>query len=344
MNFAGNALIAKIRSIYGSSLKLEDYEELLHKHSVAEIGAYLKNHPLYSNTLEDINEASIHRGQLEDLIAKNAFNQLLRVIEFIPLKDVAFYELALLRREIDILLSTLRSIISEEREGALLDAPIFLIKHARFDLMKVMQSKSIEDMIGWLKDTPFSRVLMPFNVKEVSQIKYPDIEHALEEYYHATALDKINLHYRGAIKENLLNIYKTRIELENITKIYRLKKFYHADPVTIEKALIHQYGRITKKKMDELIYEENPDRLLSLLEQSDLSQFVDSKEFVYVEYFAQKIKYNLARRYIYFSTELPEVFNAFMQLLEIETENLTNIIEGVRYQVGYNEIKRILIF
>ena len=50
------------------------------------------------------------------------------------------------------------------------------------------------------------------------------------------------------------------------------------------------------------------------------------------------------KKFMYFSTDVPKVFLAFITLSEIEIENLTNVIEGIRYQVEENEIKQMLIY
>ena len=45
----------------------------------------------------------------------------------------------------------------------------------------------------------------------------------------------------------------TSIELQNITKIYRLKKYFNATPDQIRETLFMEYSRIPKSVMYELI-------------------------------------------------------------------------------------------
>ena len=51
----------------GGRLSKEDYDELLRRKSVADITFYLKHQTAYSEVLSDVHEATIHRGQLENL-------------------------------------------------------------------------------------------------------------------------------------------------------------------------------------------------------------------------------------------------------------------------------------
>ncbi|WP_418560379.1 V-type ATPase subunit, partial [Longicatena caecimuris] len=51
---AAGVIAAKARSMLGEQLSAQDYEELLHKRSVAEIAAYLKNGTSYAHALKDV--------------------------------------------------------------------------------------------------------------------------------------------------------------------------------------------------------------------------------------------------------------------------------------------------
>jgi V/A-type H+-transporting ATPase subunit C len=47
---------------------------------------------------------------------------------------------------------------------------------------------------------------------------------------------------------------------------------------------------------------------------------------------------------MYFATEVPKVFTAFMTLSDIQLENITNIIEGIRYQIPEHDMEQMLIY
>jgi len=341
---SGNAIIAKAKAIYGKRLKEKDYLELLKKRTVPEITSFLKRHDSYADILKDIHEHSVHRGQLEETIKKNSFNKTLKLVKFVHMKDASFYELNIVIREIDLILATIRSIISENYNDAVAEIPVFLKHHASINILKVTQSKSFIELIESLEKSDYYELLRPYSVTNTNEIKYVEIEHLLDIYYYDNVFKRIDDNYRGRLNKELTNIFKTKIELSNIVKIYRLKKFYHAEPDDIRKSLIEKYSRINKKTIDYLISLDNPDAILKYLETSEFSRFVDEDEYVYVEYYAQRIKYNLAKRFMYFSNEAPKVYSALLILNEIEVENMTNIIEGIRYNLNENEIKNMLIY
>ena len=51
-------------------LKDEDYERLTKMRSLPDLVGYLKKQKNYEQVLKDVQEASVHRGQLEALIRK----------------------------------------------------------------------------------------------------------------------------------------------------------------------------------------------------------------------------------------------------------------------------------
>lgn len=344
ISFAGNAIVAKAKSIYGKRLTDFDYESMAKLKTVPEVASYLRNHPNYQEILQDISPDAIHRGQLESLIRKNAFNHTLRLIKFVKVKDEGFYRLNLVRREIDIILEILRDMISDSGDTTISDVPYYMKKNSSFDLFEASQAHSIDELLGALKKTPYHEVLLPFAGVSNRDIDYVAIEHAFDLHYYDRIFAEIQRYYSGKIRRDLENIYLSKIELQNITKIYRLKKFYHADFVTIKTSLIKKYSRITEEKLDELIRLPDPEAILWYLDKSEYQRFQDEKEYVYVEYFVERINYRLAKRFMYYSSSVPKVYSAFLILLGIETDNLTNIIEGIRYGLSEPEIKKMLIY
>ncbi len=343
-NWANNATITKAKSIYGNFIKPEEYEKISRFKSIAELVVYLKKHGNYQEILKDVNETAIHRGNLESLLRKSSFDMNIRLMNTIFTKDRAFYKLNLILQENEIILTSLRTMISDEIDENKGRVPLFFGAHTSIDMEQVFKSTNLSELLKALVKTPYYEIIKPFETSQNMQIRYLEIEHELEEYYYEEAFKRIKKFYKGILKQNLDTIFKTRIELSNIIKIYRLKKFYQADPVMIKNVLIRKASRISENKLNELVQLKDPDAVLKVLSKSDFSQFKGEKDYVYVEYYAGRIQYNLAKRFMYHSNDLPTVFVSFMTLGEFEIDNITNIIEGIRYNVDEQEIKQMLIY
>lgn len=344
MNFAGNAIISKAKSMFGHRLKAEDYEELLKYNQVSEVVSYLKRNDKYSNTLKDVYENEIHRGQLEDLIRKSYFFNVSRIVSFVSTKDRKFYELDMIKREIEVVLSSLRSVISGDIRSSVRDLPLFFRKHASFNIEEVTKSMTFRDLLFNLKDTRYYDILQPFYHDDAMLIKYADIEHQMMAKYHSIVIERIEKYFKGKIKRNLMDIYQTKVEIDNIIKIYRLKKFYDAPEDEIWKAMITDDIRMSHDQLKTLIELEDPNDVLLSISKSQYSDFIDEDDYVYIEYQAERIKYHLAKRYMYFSSVPAIVYTVFIFLNEIEQANIFNIIEGIRYDIDKKDIKRMLIY
>ncbi|HPF42212.1 MAG TPA: V-type ATPase subunit [Bacillota bacterium] len=343
-SFAANAMVAKTKAIYGTLLKAEDFEELSKKKSVGEIAAYLKNHPDYQETLADIQESSIHRGQLEELIKKNNFLHTLKVAKFVELKDKSYYHLNIIHREIDLILATIRMLISENIDIAIAEFPTYFIRHASFDITAFSRVRDYGMLLEAVKGTKYQAILEPYFETDRNLIKYSAIEQKLNSHYYDCVFERIAENYSGSVRKELEIMFMTRIELANIILAYRLKKFYDASPDEIENLMDFKHIRTSKKRAREIIENTDADGILSFLRDSEYARYADDNDFVYVEYFGDKIRYHLAKKDLYYSNSAPIVFSAFLIMEEIERQNLFHIIEGIRYGLPESEIRKMLIY
>ncbi|NCC55849.1 MAG: hypothetical protein EOM11_10305, partial [Erysipelotrichia bacterium] len=90
-DLSNNAVITKAKAIFGHFLKADDYERMLKLRSLPDLVGFLKKSPNYQSILSGVQETSIHRGQLELMIKKNSFEQILRLIKMIHSSDLDFY-------------------------------------------------------------------------------------------------------------------------------------------------------------------------------------------------------------------------------------------------------------
>ena len=70
---------------------------------------------------------------------------------------------------------------------------------------------------------------------------------------------------------------------------------------------------------------------------------IDKDEYVYIEYYTETIRYNIAKRFMRFSSNAALVYMTYNMIHKIEIDNLKHIIEGVRYQRQPESICEMLI-
>ena len=59
-----------------------------------------------------------------------------------------------------------------------------------------------------------------------------------------------------------------------------------------------------------------------------------------MNYYVEEIKYNIAKRYMRFSSNAPLVYLTYSILQKVEIDNLKHIIEGIRYKRDASSIRR----
>lgn len=346
MAVAAGAIISKVRSMYGAHLDEQDYAELLRKRSVPEIAAYLKQETHFAPALQDVRENNVHRGQLENILRKYLFRQLVRLYRYADTRDSAYYHLFIEEVEIDIILQTLRMLISGRIQDVIADLPVFMREYFSYPLLKIGNVRCFDDLLDVLEKTYYYKTLLPYRVvkgKE-GQIAYAECEAALLRAYNDRLITLINKNMKGSTRKELLQLHTMDIELNNLAKIYRFKHYYNVNDNVITESMIPIEGSIRKRKMQEMIAAIDDKAYLKLLSQTPYHLQFQGEANIDIERSMNQIRYKDARKKLYYSQKAPVVFAAYAALQKTELANIISIIEGVRYQVDSELISKMLIY
>jgi len=337
-----NALVTKIRAIYGKMLNDNDFMQLIKKKSVFDIASYLKNHPFYQEAFKTTLDQNINRKRLEEIIRKYHFLQTLKLIKFVASKNKKFYEINIIEKEHQIIMSMLKSYISDDKYDVVENLPIFFDKYSKMNLLEISKTKNIMELVAALKETNYAKILKPYVGVKNDIINFMQFEMLFEKNFDEYVSKKIEEFFKGNLKNTLLNILSTKSELSNVVKIYRLKKFYNTPNDEIKKILINKYDRMSEKKIDNLLNFQTPDDLLKKILRNKADDF-ENRNNDYIENYINNISYQVAKKTLLYSQKAPLVYLSFLTISSVEINNLIHIIEGIRYGVSENEIKDIII-
>lgn len=342
--FTDTAILAKVRAMYGQRLTPEDYMELLHKQTVGDAASYLKNETHYREVLAQVQEAQIHRVRLEQLVQMEIYRQYQRLLCFHKSGN-AFYDYILRDIEIKMLIQRIGlyyagTEVSQETVSSL---PTYLEKRLAFNLIDLARARNFEEMLKVLARTEYEKVLRPLLPPPGGRPDLLACEHALKTFYFDGLFRKIDQNYRGSTRRDLYTIFSTQLELLNVAAILRMKRFRQYSPKDIQNQLLPARSRLNEKLWKEMIRAATPEEAMGLLARSPYAKYVDGTDYTYIEYTVSSIRYQLSRRFMVFATGAPTVVASFMVLSNLERENITNIIEGIRYGVSPDEIEKIPI-
>ena len=234
-SFSSNAILAKARSMYSRRLTEQNYEELLKRRSINDMVAYLKSETVYSNILGELKETNIHRGQLENLLNKEIFLRLDRLMRYASKKELEFYRLAVTELEIQLILTKTRLIVSDMYTGYEIEIPEYLNKYASFNLYGLLSVNNYDGLIEVMKTTKYYKTLLKYKPEENQPLNSNMLELDFKHIYYQEYTDTVKRLFKGKKCKDLLTMINTSIELQNITKIYRLKSILMLHQIKFEK-------------------------------------------------------------------------------------------------------------
>lgn len=340
--FTYSALSAKARASYGKLLTKEDYEELIEKSSVAEVAGYLKNSTHYSSVLSNVDEKSIHRGQLENIIKTDIMREYSKFLKFTNGNARAFLRSTYKKYETESLkiifrrLETVGSVISAE--GFLL----FLQDNKSVDFHRLLKSGSSMEFISNLEGTEYYDVLKPFAADNV-EINLFNLEMVLDLNYFKFLYKRMKKYLHGKDWKPLEDSFGIKTDVLNILWVYRCKKYYD-----MPKEIINSY-------LLPFNYKLRKETLRSLVEANDLEEFAeivagtkyasifqrDIDEFFEVNF--AEYMYNVHMKLFRNHPLTVSAAVDYIHMKEYELSNIISIIEGIRYGLRPEKIKKFIV-
>lgn len=341
---ASSAMATKAIAMYGYHLKENDYLELLRRNSVQEIASYLKAETAFRSSLKGINEQTIHRGFLETLVRQEFYIDFIKLMRYGDPKKKEFYRFGIVSIEIQQILVTIRSLSDLDRTKQLAQLPLFAKKIMSFELEKLVKVNNFDELLVALKNTDYFKILHPLKPVNQMELDYVACELALKDYYFNLMNQLIETKFSGKDYRLIKDAFNSRIELEHLTYIYRLKKYFKVSPKQIFEYLTPVSVHIPTKRIHHWIEHEDADALLDLLKNSYYRLNLDLKDLAHIENLIDRVKFKQNRKMLRHTENAEIVLIAYMNLLEIQIQNIIDIIEGVRYHINKERIASLLIY
>ena len=336
---AANAIYAKAHSKYGRRLTPENYRDLLACQSVPDIASFLKSHTRYAEALTDTKDGNVHRGHLESLLRRYLFRESERLCSFEHSVGEPFYEYLILQGEIAQILTFIRYYDAGKPEEFIFAMQPYIEEHGRVDLTLLSGARSLADALRALEHTPFYAVLSPLVCEK--NISYTDIEHALYTYLYRRA-HVLAARDPGAAAE-ITALMDAYIELDNVSRIYRMKEYFHASADKIRPYLFECAGRIKANDIEQMLAASSGAEVFRVFKATPYRREIEKSDSDSLPDCITRIRYNLFRHSFRFSNHPTVAIYTYIHLAKAEVDNIVTIIEGVRYGVSADEIKPLLI-
>lgn len=332
-----SGLSTKIRAMQSKLMSEKQYQEIAQLDSVIQIVAYLKRQPGFSDLWADLDENSLHRGDVEKLLTHTIHQNFAKLYRFANPEQRRFMALYFKRYEISVLKDCLRKVFDEGK--AQLDLSLFqdfFDRHSKMDLEKLTSSSTVEELVNNLQGSEYYHPLKKLGTDYQPRIF--DYGMALDQYYFANIWSVKEKLFKRRDLEEITKAYGNKFDMLNLQWIFRSKKYYHMGPADIYALLIPVHYRLSKNDIASLV--EAPD-------EAEFRKILDTT--YYKKRFPELSPENLEELYTLnlktiLETEARKyphsviMIYSYLYHKEHEVDRLTTAVECVRYGLSTAEI------
>ncbi|MBR1392749.1 MAG: V-type ATPase subunit [Ruminococcus sp.] len=339
--FSTNAVVAKIRSIYGSMLTPDDFREMISKRSVSEVAEQLSSSKRFAPAFKDVDPNTVHRGLLERLIAEHNFNTYLRLTSFQGLTDKPFYDFLIKKNECAQLINLVNAVENGLTDSFVTAVPGYVLSHSRLDFLRLAKCQSFDELTAALKGTQYYKPLKSVARREDGSPDFTDAEVKLRTSYYDRLMKSVKDSFFGSEEDELVKTIRQETDIINIINCYRLKAYFGYSPEEIRQTeLPYPYlGRRAVRAIEEA---ESPADMFGLIQRTTYGKYLTGEEED-IETAISRRSLEQMRHTVAKSNSAPTVLYAFMSICDTEMKNIFRVIEAVRYDVDPALIDRLLV-
>ena len=159
-----SGISTKIRAMQSKLISESEIQEMLQFTSVSHAAAWLKRTPEYAKAWADLDENSLHRGQIEKLLKASIFKDFSKIYQFANPEQRKFLDLYSRRYEIRVLKEIMTNLFDHKSTDAVDVSPYrdFFRRHSKLDLDRLTACTTMDEFINALSFTylcPESRIM-----------------------------------------------------------------------------------------------------------------------------------------------------------------------------------------
>lgn len=336
------ALNTKIYAMYSRFLQYTDFEELSSMKTVYDVGRRIKGFKGYANVLQGLEGKRLRRSPIERNLIRSLFDDYERIHKFATDSNFRGYlDAFFMDNEIEIIKMILCMVLDERTDEYLAEEYSIQINGKYMpDMARLVKSKNMGDFIENLNGTRYYKPLIQIYGRDTTVFQ---LEMQLDLFYYMNLWEQCR-RFTGKERKAIEHIIGTQIDLRNIMWVYRFKRYYSLEPELIYAFLIPIHYKLKASDINALVVQKNLETQ-DVLDEALIPQyrnvFRESTTLEFDYYKKMSEIYRTARK-----ENKSSVISAISYIFfkELEINNLTTLIEGIRYQLKPKEIMRHLYF
>lgn len=343
MSKAANAVLALSRAFYGKRLTSKQYADLLSCKSINEVASYLRTRTVYETAFSGASYASFTGDALENVIERFRMERFVSLCRYELAIGNNFYKYFLVKTEVEQILRCTLLMIGGCSEEYLMNFGDFLDRHLSIDLYALGKADSLEAMADALKKTPYEKIFR--KCLSDPERSYLTFELAFDSYFEKFQEDLIKKCFSGKEEQQLKNLYSRMYDVSYIKKQLRIAAYYKNNlavsslvgPSSVSMTLF------SEKQLRALSACKSESEIRQALLQGPYRDYYTENDGASLEEQTYKGFYNYCKKNIRFSSKPGVVMSCYLFLAQNEVNNIVRIIEGIKYSVSPQEIKKSLV-
>lgn len=318
----------------------QDYDELITKQSVNEVASFLKHKTSYGKVLSNIDEQTIHRGELEHVLRNAQFRRCQKLMKLIKGYEANFMMYNIMRYEIEDIKMMIRTLhIHHSLEE--IQPSLFILEKSQINLKKLLASTTLSELVNGLKGTEYYKILVPL-VESDNEASMFTIEMALDLYYFRWISKAKDRYLKGEDRRIVTRSIGEEIDILNLLWIYRIKKYYHMDKDLVYRYLIPGNHHISKALMHQMVETESVDDLLKLYKMTTYAHIFEDDNQLLFDYNHWRYILKLHEKLLKTKPFSIASIISYLHIKEVELMNIITVVEGIRYGLTPARIKSMI--
>ncbi len=334
-----SGIATKVRAMERSLLSEKQFQEMAALEDVRSAADYLKQQPAYADIFTDLDDSRLHRGNIEQLLARSEYRDFTKLYRFGNLDQRKFLDLYFMHYEITLIKQILRRVAGQSQEAPdLSQFREFFERHSDIDLIALSQSASLQEFITRLEGTVYHSLLK--RAADGGRGSVFDYELQLDLYYFKSLWKAKSKMLTKQEQKILDSCFGSRLDLLNIQWIYRAKHYYRLPEADIYALLIPVRYKLKPVQLEQMAESNTPAEFFAAVQATAYGQL---DEFTLTEQPDVTALYHQILDRIYSRTSRKHpysiaVLDSYLYFKEREMQRIITTIEGIRYGLRPDKI------
>lgn len=337
-NMSYHAVRTKIITKKGRFLNKNTWNNILKCNSVEQLKNYLLNNVEFQRLLNDVRNVNTNRDSLEGILRKIKNMEIIDLLHYFSGDYKDFLKTILIEDELADLNLILRKIARDETLEDIEKRFVHSDEFTNLPFNDLLVSKDVVQFIESLRDTPYYMELKNLTKEDAVKREF-HIEMKLYVIFYKTLLAKAEKLDKED-KEVVIEIIGYKIDLLNIQWIYRALSYYKITPEEILIYSLEGGKSINFKTLKKLCYSKSLVDFRQLVNKTLKYKYFNdyitdegrTMDFYLFEYLNKKSNKNIG------------IAISFIYMLNIIINDLTTIIEGIKYNMPKEKLESYLVY